>query len=139
MAHIDAYMRFNGNCREAMTFYQECLGGELTMQTVGESPLAGQIPPEMQHHILHATLIKDRLVLLGSDMMGPEGLIKGNTISLSLSCGSEQEIHTFFSNLSSGGHVTHPLETAFWGATFGDLVDKYGTGWLFSYDTNMKD
>lgn len=139
MAHIDAYLRFNGNCREAMSFYQECLGGELTMQTVGESPLANQMPPEMQHHILHATLIKDRLVLLGSDMVGPEGLIKGNTISLSLNCGSEQEIKTFFSNLSSGGQVTHPLETAFWGATFGDLTDKYDISWLLSYDTNMKD
>jgi len=139
MAHIDAYLRFNGNCREAMTFYKECLGGELTMQTVAESPLADQIPAEMAQNILHATLIKDRLTLLGSDMVGPEGLIQGNTISLSLNCGSEQEIHEFFASLSSDGQVTHPLESAFWGATFGDLIDKYGISWLLSYDKNVRD
>ena len=41
MAQLNAYLRFNGKCREAMTFYQACLGGELTIQTVGESPMAG--------------------------------------------------------------------------------------------------
>ena len=27
MTRINAYLHFAGNCREAMTFYQECLGG----------------------------------------------------------------------------------------------------------------
>ena len=48
MVQLNPYLRFNGNCREAMTFYQSCLGGELTIQTVGESPVAGQMPPSMQ-------------------------------------------------------------------------------------------
>jgi PhnB protein len=46
MTQLNAYLHFNGNCREAMTFYQACLGGELKMQAVGESPMAGQMPPE---------------------------------------------------------------------------------------------
>jgi uncharacterized glyoxalase superfamily protein PhnB len=34
MAKINAYLTFNGNCREAMTFYQSCFDGDLTLETV---------------------------------------------------------------------------------------------------------
>jgi PhnB protein len=44
MTHINAYLNFNGQCREAMTFYQECLGGELVMQKISESPMAARVP-----------------------------------------------------------------------------------------------
>ncbi len=138
MAHINAYLHFNGNCREAMTFYKECLGGELTMQVVGESPIADSMPPEMHKNILHAVLVKDSFALMGSDMMGPEGPIKGNTISLLLDCSSEEEVKTLFSNLSSGGEIGHPLKEEYWGATFGDVTDKFGINWLFNFDKNQK-
>ena len=36
MTQINAYLTFNGNCREAMQFYTDCLGGELYLQTIGE-------------------------------------------------------------------------------------------------------
>ena len=44
---IQSYLTFNGNCREAMNFYKQCLGGELWFQTVGESPLSEHMPPQM--------------------------------------------------------------------------------------------
>ena len=138
MSQINAYLNFNGNCREAMVFYQECLGGELTVQTIEGSPVEAQCPAAMKHHILHASLLKNGLVLMASDMTGPDGFIKGNTISLSLNCSSEREIKTFFSNLSSGGQITHPLEEQFWGATFGVLTDKYGIRWMLNYDKKLK-
>ena len=138
MSQINAYLNFNGNCREAMVFYQECLGGELTVQTIEGSPVEAQCPAAMKNHILHASLLKNGLVLMASDMIGPDGFIKGNTISLSLNCSSEREIKTFFSNLSSGGQITHPLEEQIWGATFGVLTDKYGIRWMLNYDKKLK-
>jgi PhnB protein len=44
MTTINAYLTFNGNCRQAMTFYRECLGGELTLQAVKGSPMEGHWP-----------------------------------------------------------------------------------------------
>src|SRR5215831_138902 len=132
MTQINSYLTFNGNCREAMNFYRECLGGELVMQTVGESPLAESMPSKMKKSILHSTLTKDKLVLMGSDMVDETGLIKGNSVSLMLNCSSEEEIETCYMNLSKGGHATHPLEHTFWGAIFGDLVDKFGNHWLLN-------
>jgi PhnB protein len=133
MSTIISYLTFNGNCREAMTFYQKCLGGELTLQTIGDSPLAGKMPGKMKDCILHATLSNGNLLLMGSDMVPENGLIKGNSVSLTLACGSEKEIKTCYKNLAAGGISSHPLENSFWGALFGGLTDKYGVSWLLNY------
>lgn len=136
MTQINAYLTFNGNCREAMTFYKDCMGGELHLQAIGESPLADKMPAEMKECILHATLTKDNLILMGSDMVGEQGLIKGNAVSLSLNCSSEEEVQAFYEKLSAGGNKDHVLEQSFWGATFGDLTDKYGNHWLLHFEKN---
>lgn len=133
MTQINAYLTFNGNCREAMTFYKACLGGELSFQTVGESPLSAGMPERMKNCILHATLTKDALVLMGSDMLGEQGLIQGNSVALSLNCSSEAEIKSYYTKLSAGGKADHPLEESFWGALFGDLTDKFGNHWILNY------
>ncbi len=130
---IQTYLTFNGNCREAMLFYKECLGGELTFQTVGESPLSDKMPAQMKEYILHATLTKGNLVLMGSDMVPQSGLIKGNAVSLSLSCSSEEDINMYYRNLAEGGTADHAIEVSFWGALFGDLTDKYGNHWLLNF------
>lgn len=138
MAQLNPYLAFNGNCRDAMTFYQSCLGGELQMQTFGESPMGEQTPTEMKNHILHSALVQDGVVLLfASDSMGEATHAPGNAITLCLNCQSEQEINTYFSKLAEGGQVGHPLETAFWGATFGELTDKFGMRWMLNYDKNQ--
>lgn len=134
MTQIHSYLTFNGNCREAMTFYKECLGGELVFQTVGESPLSDKMPPQLKECILHATLVKGSLVIMASDMVSEQGLVKGNAVSLMLNCSSGEEIKTVYANLSSGGQATHPLEDTFWGALFGGLTDQFGNHWLLHFD-----
>src|SRR5882757_3155701 len=138
MTQINSYLTFNGNCFEAMNFYKDCLGGELTFQKIGESPLADKMPPQMKECILHSTLTKGALILMGSDMASEKGLIKGNAVSLMIDCGSEEEITTFYQKLSAGGNADHPIENSFWGALFGDLTDKYGNHWLLHFDKNQQ-
>ncbi|HMS65620.1 MAG TPA: VOC family protein, partial [Ignavibacteria bacterium] len=78
MAQINTYLTFSGNCNEAMTFYKNCLGGELTIQRINESPMSEKMPEKMRDCILHSTLKKNELVLMGSDMVPETGLVKGN-------------------------------------------------------------
>lgn len=138
MAEFNAYLIFNGNCREAMEFYKGCLGGELGVMTVGESPMAAQMPPEMRNRILHSVLTSGSVMLMGSDMIGRnEELKHGNTLSLCLVCKSKAEIETLFKKLSAGGHIDSPLKEEFFG-TYGDLTDKYGFHWMFQYGTGKK-
>ncbi|MDQ2719960.1 MAG: VOC family protein [Bacteroidota bacterium] len=139
MTQINAYIGFNGQCREAMTFYKECLGGELIFQPVEGSPIEAQCPAAMKNQILHSSLTKNGLLLMGTDMSAPVpgGFIKGNNIALSLNCSSEEEINDFFSKLSSGGQIIDPLKTQFWGALFGVFIDKFGISWMLNYDKNQ--
>jgi PhnB protein len=130
---ITSYLTFQGNCREAMIFYQECLGGKLVFQTIGESPLGNELPDDMKQLILNATLINRKLTIVASDMVPESGLLKGNSISLLLSCSSAAEASECFVKLSAQGRVTDPLGPTFWGALFGGLVDKFGNNWLLSY------
>jgi PhnB protein len=136
MSIINAYINFDGNCREAMEFYKECLGAELSLQPIEGSPMEHQCPAAMHHQILHATLQKDNLLLMGSDMVGPDGFTKGNNIALSLNCNSEADINSFYERLSRGGRIIHPLRAEFWGAIFGVFNDRYGIRWMLNYDKN---
>lgn len=131
---INSYLTFSGNCREAMTFYRSCLGGELYIQTVNDSPMSGNLPQKMKDCVMHSTLTKGQMVLMGSDMVMDNGLIKGNAVSMLLQCNSEQEIRTTYAALAEGGRANHPVEPTFWGALFGDLTDKYGNHWMLNYE-----
>jgi PhnB protein len=138
MAQLNPYLTFNVNCRGAMNFYKECLGGELIFQTICDSPMAGKMPSRMKDCILHAMLSNDALVIMATDCVPEQGLIKGNSVSLALNCSSEKEIKNFYKKLSAGGHASHPLENTFLGTLFGTLTDKFGNHWVLNYDKNQK-
>jgi len=134
MAQVNPYINFNGKCREAMDFYKACIGGDLMIMPVAGSPLEAQCPPTMQDQIAHASLTKNRFVLMGTDMTGPEGFKQGNNIAVSVNCDSEEEIGSFYSRLSEGGSVMESLKLQFWGALFGVVVDKFGICWMLNFD-----
>ena len=130
MMQLVPYLRFNGNCREAMNFYKDCLSAEIKLQTVGESPMAAQMPLESHNNILHSSLMKDNItILFASDMTDPEGIKSGNDFSLCITC-SQDEIKELFSKFSVGSKVTQELKEEFFG-TYGELTDKFGMSWMF--------
>lgn len=129
MSKISAYINFKNNCREAFTFYRECLGGELTLTVVKDSPMAAMFPPELQDTILHADLTAGDLNLLGSDMQDPNVKEKSvGAVSLTLTCDSKADMLNAFEKLGAGGTITHQPETFFAG-TMGNLTDKFGIKW----------
>jgi len=132
MTQINAYLNFNGQCREAMTFYQECLGGDLQIQVVGESPMADQLPKWMRSYVVHSTLTTDGITIMGSDMTNG-AIVHGNNISLLLSCNSVDHLKECYERLSKGGRKTSQIEQTFWGSLFGQLIDKFGNHWSLHY------
>lgn len=134
MTQINAYLSFNGNCREAMLFYQHCFGGELSIQTIAETPLAAQCPNGMQHQVMHSMLAGIDWVLMGSDMMGKDGFNSGTDITLTINNDNAGEIRNIFRNLSEGGNIYEDLTEKPWGALFGALTDKFGKRWMFNSD-----
>src|SRR5438874_698776 len=98
MAQLNAYLHFNGNCREAMTFYKDVLGGELSLKTVGESPMADQMPKEAVNNIMHSVLKTEGIMFMASDMLEPTEVITGNRVTLCLVCKNAEEIKALFEN-----------------------------------------
>src|SRR5215470_2233458 len=99
MAQVSPYLKFNGNCRQALEFYKGVFGGQLSLQTIGDSPAGGQFPLAMKNSILHGSLAADNVTILGSDVAGPN-LAQGNNLFLCLICKSKEEIETLFFKLS---------------------------------------
>jgi uncharacterized glyoxalase superfamily protein PhnB len=87
MPQLDVYLTFNGNCADAMRFYERTLNGKLEMlMTHAESPMAAQAPPGSANRIMHARLVIDGRVLMASDSMvgQPYEGMKGFSLSLNL-------------------------------------------------------
>ena len=126
------YLAFNGNCREAMTFYKDCIGGELEIMDFASAPM--DTPPEAKNNVMHSRLTKGELTIMASDSMPGQTVTNGSSVALSVNCASKEEVDTFFNNLSKDGNVTMPAGDTFWGAYFGMLTDKFGIHWMFNYD-----
>ena len=97
MPTLNPYFTFNGNCREAMSFYKECLGGELSFMIVKDSPVADQMPPQFKDQILHSSLKTGELEIMASDMQ-PEKISDGNAVHMCLNCKSEEEQEACLTN-----------------------------------------
>ncbi|HEX6938141.1 MAG TPA: VOC family protein [Longimicrobiales bacterium] len=123
------YLGFDGQCAEAFRFYHAVLGGELTILTHGESPLADEVPAEWRDRVMNATLVAEGAVLMGGDAPPGEGATpQGFCVAIQVDEPAEAE--RIFHALLDGGRVTMPLQTTFWAERFGMLVDRYGTPWI---------
>jgi PhnB protein len=127
---LHTHLTFNGNCRQAMTFYQKCLGGVLRFQTVGDSPLSKEMSAKMKKSILQGTLRRGKMILVGTDLVSEMGLIKGNSVSILLHCANEREAKSLYKRLSRGGNQAQPLEVNHFGMLMGGLTDRYGYQWI---------
>lgn len=135
MNQIITYLTFNGNCREAMEFYQECLGGELKLQTLEDTPRANMFPDQFKGFVVQAALEKEGMLLMGTDMVDRE-LVRGNSISILLGASSEEQLQEYYQKLKRESVSAYPLDKTHWGNLFGSLVDKYGNEWLFHCKKN---
>jgi PhnB protein len=133
MALLNPYLSFDGNCKEAMNFYKDVLGGDLVINLVNSMPeMAAQMPENLKDHVLHSVLTNGGLVLMGTDMSSTQR-IEGTTIHLSLSCESDTEVDDIFKKLSEGGKVLETPKDMPWGGRFAAFDDKFGKHWMLNY------
>ena len=130
MKQVNAYLNSDGNCRQAMKFYEECLGAELELATFGQMP--GNTPKEAQDRIMHARLSNGYTLLMASDSMPGMPHNPGSNISIAIQCDSLREIERMFTALSENGSVTMPLAETPWAARFGMLRDQLGIHWMLN-------
>lgn len=131
MQGLKPYITFTGNCKEAMEFYKETLGGEiLTLMHFDEGPM--EVPENFKKKVMHCEFKFDDNMLMASDATPDTNLTTGNNVTLAVGTNDLDKTETWFNNLAADGKVTMPLQEAFWGATFGMLTDKFGINWMFN-------
>jgi PhnB protein len=131
--HLNPYLGFKDNAREAMEFYHSVFGGELAISTFAE--LRASQDPAEDNLIMHSQLtIEGGLVLMGSDTPERMEYKPGTNISVSLSGENADEtiLTGYWNGLIVGANVTQPLASAPWGDQFGMCVDKFGITWLIN-------
>lgn len=131
--HIQPYLSFNGRCEEALTFYRERLGGEITalmrFRDSPEPPPDGTLPSGTEDKVMHSSIrIGD------SEIMATDGYCAGTQgfqgISLTLAVADEAEARQRFDALADGGQVGMPLGRTFFSPSFGVVNDRFGVNWM---------
>lgn len=128
---LHAHLTFNGNCREAFEYYENLLGGSLTMTSFGDSPAANHVPVEWRDRIVHATLSLAESQLAGADVP-PDEYKKPEGFYLLIEPEDPKEAERLFSALAENGEVKIPLQEMFWSVCYGSLIDRFGTPWEIS-------
>lgn len=119
---LTPYLLFDGNCRQAMEFYNSCFGGQMTSTTTPDG------------RILNAHLESDTVDISASDWLRADRTaVHGNTVCLYLNGGNFEDLNNTFQKLSAGAEVTDPLQQQFFGM-YGALNDKFGVRWMFRTD-----
>jgi len=134
---LHTYLNYGGNCAQAFRFYEEHLGGKITMtMTHGQQPNAPATPPERKNDILYARIEIGETALMGSDVP-PEHFQPMRSAYLSLSTGSIDEAERIYALLSDGGEIFMPMQETFFAFRFGMLRDKFGTSWMILHERPM--
>lgn len=135
---VEPYLFFEGRCEEALTFYREALGAEVTMlMRYRDNPTpaqgdgcangsAGGPTPDM---VMHAALRVGGTQVMASDGLG-SGQPRFQGVALSISAADVAEAQRLFGGLAAGGQVQAPLGPTFFSPAFGMVVDRFGVSWM---------
>lgn len=127
-SHLNPYISFDGNARDALEFYKEVFGGTLTMSTFGD---LGADHGDDADKIMHGMLETDAgYTLMAADTPPGTEHRPGDNITVSLSGDDAAELRRYWESLSADGNVTVALEKQMWGDEFGSCVDRFGISWL---------
>jgi PhnB protein len=127
-SRLNPYISFQDTAREAMEFYQQVFGGELTINTFGEY---GQADTPIANLVMHGMLeTPNGFTLMGADTPPGMDYTPGTTMTVSLSGDDADLLQGYWDKLSEGGNVGVALERQMWGDTFGMVIDRFGTPWM---------
>lgn len=134
MLSCTPFLLFDGNCAEAMTFYHQCLGGELKLTTLGDTPMKSMFPVQKHDRIINAYLKSSRIEISATDWMASPEFepVCGNTFAIFLIGQFYNELKDVFDKLKDGDNNTrlqelHELPFGI----YGQFYDKYGVQWIF--------
>jgi PhnB protein len=127
---VQPYLSFEGRCEEALDFYRNAIGAEVTtLLRYKDSPDPHASAPDSLDKVMHATLRIGETTVFASD-----GLCRGEPsfqgISLAVTTPDESDAERLFNALAKGGQVQLPLTKTFFSPWFGMVTDRFGVAWM---------
>jgi PhnB protein len=126
------FLLFDGECAEAMSFYQSCIGGELTITRLGDTPMKEAFPLETHDRTINARLISGSIDVSASDWMAADfAPVRGNMSAIYVNGSTLDELDPIFTALKDGDNSTrvqelHQLPFGI----YGQLYDRFGVQWI---------
>jgi PhnB protein len=125
------YPHFPGTAREALAFYAHVFGGSAQLHTFEEFNRTDG-PAEA---IAHGYLKDSPVLLFAADVAGDQLPLRCEGLMLSLlGAADASTLKDWFSKLSEGGRVVDDLQVRPWGASDGQVIDRYGLHWLIGFE-----
>lgn len=127
------FLLFDGDCAEAMEFYHSCLGGDLTLTKLAETPMKIDFSADKQSRIIYSQLISGELEISAADWMADDlNPIRGNMSAIHLSGDGYNDLSTVFEKLRDGRNNSRlqELHDVPFGV-YGQFYDRYGVQWIF--------
>ena len=131
---ICPYVSFNGNCAEAVAFYEKAFNVNAEIMPYKDAPPEnGYQPPEgTENLVMHAQFEINGEIIMLCDMP-PESPAKiGDNIAIMAEFDGADAAKSAFNALKEGGEISMELQETFWSKCFGSLTDKYGITWYIS-------
>ena len=133
---LNTYVNFAGKCAEAFRYYEQHLGGQVSMMmTHGQAPDRTRINPDWKDAVLHARITIGDTDLLGADIPGAEPM---RSAYLTLSVDSDSEAERVYAALGDGGRVLMTMEETFFASRFGQVRDRFGINWMILHERPMR-
>lgn len=133
-ANQAVHISFAGDCRQALDFYAETLGGRLlSLQTYGDTPAGAEFGDDWQDKVIHAELSLGKLVIMAVDAP-PKHYQAPQGVSVQVGFDDLDQARFAFEQLSKDGSVRMPFEKTFWARGFGMLTDRFGVAWMVNCD-----
>ena len=127
---LHTYLNYGGNCEQAFRFYEQHLGGKVTMMMRhGEQPDPANVAPEWKNAVLHARMTIGGTELMGADVL-PERFQPMRSAYLSLTVQSIEEAERIYALLKESGQIFMQMEETFFASRFAMLRDRFGTSWM---------
>jgi PhnB protein len=131
---ICPYVSFNGNCEEAVTFYEKAFGVKAEIVRYKDAPQEDgyKTPEGTENLVMHAQFEIDGAIVMLCDMPPEHPAKVGENIVIMAEFDSVEKAKATFDLLKEGGVVSMEIQETFWSKCFGSLTDKFGVGWYIS-------
>lgn len=134
MKNLTPYLIIHNKCEEALLFYKDCFGGEVSFMQKYAEAAKYDVSEPFKDKIAHAEFVAEGIKFYASDGFENQNITVGNNVAMTISFDSEKEQKSVFDKLKVDGNITMDFAETSTDSMLVTLIDKYGIHWYLNYD-----